>query len=101
MNTILLTYWLIQPAPDLCPISDMQQLGANGVFAPIFKSGERHILVVQARFDTGDPNAVISAFLYAMNNAKRNASLQHPEAIVYAHECWLNGEKLNMSEPVS
>lgn len=55
---------------------------------------------MQARFDTGDPNAVMSAFLYAMNNAKRNASLQHPEAIVYAHECWLNGEKLNMSEPI-
>lgn len=96
-NTLILTYWLIKPEADLSELQQIRDLGAQKVYEPVFETGQRCMLALRARFDPTDANAVMSAFLYLLNNAKRLAISKDEGARIWGHECHLNGSKLSMS----
>ncbi len=99
-NTLLLTFWLVHPEGDRHDPEQMRALGEAGVYAPEFQSGERKMLAMVARFDPDDPEARISAALYAVRNAKLIASTRHPGCRIWGVEVHLNGQKLT-SEKIS
>lgn len=96
-NTLILTYWLIKPEVDLSEIQQIRELSAQKVYEPVFETGQRCMLTMHARFNADDPNAVMSAFLYLFNNAKRLAKAEVEGARIWGHECHMNGQKLSMS----
>lgn len=96
-NTITIQFWLIRPEGDHHNVDQMRALGQSGVFSPVFTSGQKMLLNMEARFDVTDDNACISAALYAIENAKMFVHKILPGAKVFNPQVWLNGEKKSPS----
>lgn len=94
-NQLILTFWLVRPENDLHEIAQMRNLGAAGVYEPVFTAGEKRMICMVSRFDKENPNARIAAALYAMRNAKLLCESEVPGSSVWGVECWLDGEKLS------
>jgi len=97
-NQLILTYWLVRPESDLHTPDQMRAAGEAGVYEPVFTSGERRMLCMVSRFDKADPNARITAAMYAIRNAKQAAEVECPGANVWGSEVWLDGDKLSPNE---
>lgn len=97
-NQLLLTFWLVRPESDLHTPEQMRAAGEAGVYEPTFTAGEKRLLCMVSRFDASDQNALISAALYAMRNAKNLCAEQFPGAHVWGVECYLNGDKLSLEQ---
>jgi len=93
-HTLLLTFWLVSPEGDRHEVEAMRALGKSGVYEPQFQSGERKMLCMTARFDDDDPEARISAALYAMRNTKLMYGAKYPDCKIWGVDVFLNGEKL-------
>lgn len=97
-NQLILTFWLVRPEVDLHEIEEMRKLGVAGVYEPAFTSGEKRLMCMVSRFDKENPNARISAALYAIKNAKLVYGAMHPDSKIWGVECWLDGQKLSQNE---
>lgn len=91
-QTLIATYWLTHPEPDLSEPFQMRALGESGVFEPKFESGQKCLLSMTARFDPHDPGALYEAALYLYRNA---CKLQNDQSFkIFQFEVHLNGTKL-------
>lgn len=91
-NTVLLTYWQVSPQVDLTELHEIRELHAAKVFEPVFKTGDRRFLGMEARFDADDPEACMAAALHVVRNAKTHASADG--ATITGIEVFLNGRKM-------